>query len=129
MASGVELYSGRKRASRSFACEDESNQTSQVAPASLPTKAPVSFSPSQNAMPDLALTTSLASSAGALKIEYVTGLSDRLNSPEMIKETNSLTDIGFHYVAIGTDGVPISSGCDGIPDYVKDINGDVSMFV
>ncbi len=33
------------------------------------------------------------------------------------KETNSIVDIGFHYVALNLDGLPHDTGEDGIPDY------------
>jgi hypothetical protein len=41
-----------------------------------------------------------------------------------IKETNSVVDLGFHTVAVDTNGLPISTSGDGIGDYLKDSNGD-----
>jgi hypothetical protein len=41
-----------------------------------------------------------------------------------LPETNSIVDIGFHYVATDTNGVPLDSNGDGIPDYLEDGNGD-----
>jgi hypothetical protein len=41
-----------------------------------------------------------------------------------IKETNSVVDIGFHYVATDNKGNPIDSNGDGIPDYIEDANGN-----
>jgi len=41
-----------------------------------------------------------------------------------IKETNSIIDVGFHYVATDASGVTIDSDSDGIPDYLEDANGD-----
>jgi Fibronectin type III domain len=41
-----------------------------------------------------------------------------------IKETNSIVDIGYHYVATDTNGIPLDSNGDGIPDYLEDANGD-----
>jgi hypothetical protein len=38
--------------------------------------------------------------------------------------TNSTVDIGYHYVALGTNGLPLDSNGDGIPDYLEDSNGD-----
>jgi hypothetical protein len=35
-----------------------------------------------------------------------------------IKETNSLVDIGYHYVAVDTNGSPISTYTNGLPDYL-----------
>jgi len=40
------------------------------------------------------------------------------------KETNSVLDIGFHYVALGGNGLPIDTDGDGIPDYLEDANGN-----
>jgi RHS repeat-associated protein len=41
-----------------------------------------------------------------------------------VKETNSTVDIGYHYVALGTNGIPADSNGDGIPDYLEDANGN-----
>ena len=41
-----------------------------------------------------------------------------------LKETNSIVDIGFHYVATDAYGNPIDSNGDGIPDYLEDANGN-----
>ena len=41
-----------------------------------------------------------------------------------IKETNSVVDIGFHYVAVDSNGNPIDTNGDGIPDYLSDSNGN-----
>lgn len=41
-----------------------------------------------------------------------------------IKETNSSLDIGYHSVVVDTNGIPVSSSCSGIPDYLADANGD-----
>ncbi|HMJ66378.1 MAG TPA: hypothetical protein VK615_13610 [Candidatus Binatia bacterium] len=43
-----------------------------------------------------------------------------------VKETNSMVDCGFHYVAT-TNGVPIDTDGDGIPDYLEDANGNGSV--
>ena len=40
-----------------------------------------------------------------------------------IKETNSIVDIGYHYVATDSNGNPMDSNGDGIPDYVEDATG------
>jgi hypothetical protein len=39
-------------------------------------------------------------------------------------ESNSVVDIGYHYVALGTNGLPVSTGGDGIGDYLVDANGN-----
>jgi hypothetical protein len=41
-----------------------------------------------------------------------------------VKETNSVVDIGYHYVAVTTNAVPIDTDGDGLADYVEDTNGD-----
>jgi hypothetical protein len=41
-----------------------------------------------------------------------------------LKETNSIVDIGYHYVATDTNGVPIDTNGNGIPDYLDDANGN-----
>ena len=41
-----------------------------------------------------------------------------------IKETNSFVDLGYHYVATDTNGIPIDTNGDGIPDYLSDSNGN-----
>jgi len=33
-------------------------------------------------------------------------------------------DIGYHYVAVDTNGIPFDTNGDGIPDYLEDINGN-----
>jgi hypothetical protein len=33
-------------------------------------------------------------------------------------------DLGFHYVAVDSDGIPLDSDGDGIPDYLEDRNGN-----
>jgi hypothetical protein len=40
-----------------------------------------------------------------------------------MKETNSIVDIGYHYVAVDTNGNPIDSNGNGIPDYIEDACG------
>jgi hypothetical protein len=44
-----------------------------------------------------------------------------------IKETNSVVDIGYHYVAVNSSGVPIDTDGDGTPDYQEDANGNGSV--
>jgi len=41
-----------------------------------------------------------------------------------VKETNSIVDIGFHYVALTTNNVPVDTDSDGLPDYLEDRNGN-----
>jgi len=41
-----------------------------------------------------------------------------------VKETNSVVDIGFHYVALDASGKPLDGDGDGLPDYFEDRNGN-----
>ena len=45
---------------------------------------------------------------------------------DQTKETNSVVDIGFHYVAVDGSGNPLDADGDGIPDYLEDKNGNGS---
>ncbi|MCL5099258.1 MAG: glycoside hydrolase, partial [Candidatus Omnitrophica bacterium] len=40
------------------------------------------------------------------------------------KETNSLVDIGLHYVALNGQNLPLDTDANGLPDYFEDRNGD-----
>jgi hypothetical protein len=40
-----------------------------------------------------------------------------------VKETNSVVDIGYHYVAVNTNGNAIDSNGNGTPDYLEDTTG------
>jgi len=41
-----------------------------------------------------------------------------------VPEGSSVVDIGYHYVALDKNGMPIDSNSDGIPDYLEDGNGN-----
>lgn len=41
-----------------------------------------------------------------------------------VKETNSLVDIGYHYIALDNFGNAMDSDGDGAADYVEDVNGN-----
>lgn len=52
------------------------------------------------------------------------GLYHYTTTTNQVKETNSPLDIGYHYVALGSDGLPMdTTGC-GTPDYLRDANGN-----
>ncbi len=53
---------------------------------------------------------------------YTTGTN--LVSGLEVKETNSVVDIGLHYIAVGANGQPIDTDGDLIPDYLEDANGN-----
>ena len=42
------------------------------------------------------------------------------------RELSTMVDIGFHYVAVGTNGVPLDTDGDGLADYAEDSNGNGS---
>ncbi len=43
-----------------------------------------------------------------------------------VKETNTVVDLGFHYVATDANGTPLDYDGDGVPDYWEDTNGNGS---
>jgi hypothetical protein len=52
------------------------------------------------------------------------GLYHFTTQTNQVPETNSVVDIGYHYVATDTNGIPLDSNGDGIPDYLEDANGN-----
>lgn len=52
------------------------------------------------------------------------GLYQFTTQTNQVKETNSIVDIGYHYVATDAYGNPLDANGDGIPDYLEDSNGD-----
>ena len=52
------------------------------------------------------------------------GLYHFTTTTNQVKETNSLVDIGLHYVALNGQGQPMDSNADGVPDYQSDISGN-----
>jgi hypothetical protein len=52
------------------------------------------------------------------------GLYHFTTQTNQLKETNSIVDIGYHYVAVDSDGNPIDSNTNGTPDYLEDANGN-----
>jgi hypothetical protein len=52
------------------------------------------------------------------------GLYHFTTQTNQVKETNSIVDIGYHYVAVDAYGNPIDTNGDGIPDYLEDANGN-----
>jgi hypothetical protein len=41
-----------------------------------------------------------------------------------VKETNSVADIAYHYVALTSSGAAVDTDGDGLPDYLEDANGN-----
>ncbi len=52
------------------------------------------------------------------------GLYHYTTTTNQVKEASSTVDIGFHYVATDTSGVPIDTDSDGVADYLEDRNGN-----
>ena len=52
------------------------------------------------------------------------GLYHYTTQTSQAKETNSVVDIGYHYVAVNGLGQSLDSDGDGIPDYLEDSNGN-----
>jgi hypothetical protein len=52
------------------------------------------------------------------------GLYHFTTTTNQVKETNSIVDIGFHYVASDVNGFAIDTDGDGVPDYLEDVNGN-----
>ncbi len=61
--------------------------------------------------------------AGLVGLYHFT-MTTNLVSGWQVKETNSIVDIGFHYVATTSSGFPIDTDSDGVPDYWEDGNGN-----
>ena len=53
------------------------------------------------------------------------GLYHFTTQTNQVKETNSVVDIGFHYVALDiSTASPLDADGDGLPDYFEDWNGN-----
>jgi hypothetical protein len=52
------------------------------------------------------------------------GLYHFTTTTNQVKEAGTKVDMGFHYVAVDANGIPIDSDGDGTPDYLEDVNGD-----
>ena len=55
------------------------------------------------------------------------GLYHYTTQTSQAKETTSVVDIGYHYVAVDANGNPIDTDVDGVPDYMEDRNGNGSV--
>ncbi len=51
------------------------------------------------------------------------GLYHFTTQTNQLPETNSVVDIGYHYVATDSSGNPLDSNGNGVPDYIEDTNG------
>jgi hypothetical protein len=64
-----------------------------------------------------------STNANLVGLYHYTVITNLVNGLE-IKETNSIVDIGYHYVAVDSNGNPIDTDGDGIVDYLEDANGN-----
>ena len=56
------------------------------------------------------------------------GLYHYTTTTNQVKETNSTVDIGYHYVAVGTNGLPFLTWMGmGLLDYLEDANGNGTL--
>lgn len=60
---------------------------------------------------------------GSTNANYLTLFHYTTHTNQM-KETNSIVDIGYHYVAVDNNGNPFDTDGDGVPDYLEDANGN-----
>jgi len=63
-----------------------------------------------------------ADTCGLYQYTVITNLASGLE----MRETNSIVDIGFHYVATDSNGNPIDTDGDGVANYAEDLNGNGS---
>jgi hypothetical protein len=68
-------------------------------------------------------TNSVLINAGSTTADLV-GLYHYTTTTNQVKETNSTVDIGYHYIALGTNGLPVSTSGNGVGDYLEDANGN-----
>ncbi len=52
------------------------------------------------------------------------GLYHHTTTTNQVKETNSVVDFGFHYVALNGSKVSVDTDGDGLADYIEDTNGN-----
>lgn len=68
-------------------------------------------------------TGSLSAASSTIGLFHFTVMTNLLANGLQIKETNSIVDLGVHYVATDSNGVPISTAGDGWADYLKNVAG------
>ena len=73
-------------------------------------------------------TQTVAAYAGGSTNANLLGLFHFTSTTNNVKETNTVVDIGYHYMATDANGVPLDYGDgDGVPDYLEDRNGNGSL--
>ena len=75
------------------------------------------YYPTNDGQLSLLLQAGSRSASNATLYHYTTTTNQAING------TNGV-NIGFHYVATDTNGIPLESCCSGVPDYLADANGD-----
>ena len=68
-------------------------------------------------------TDSLLIDAGDRTADQI-GLYHFTTQTSQVPETNSIVDIGYHYVAADGNGNPLDTNGDGVADYIEDANGN-----
>ena len=68
-------------------------------------------------------TNSLLIDKGSTTADHL-GLYHFTTQTNQVKETNSIVDIGYHYVSTDAYGSPVDTDGDGTPDYIADSNGN-----
>jgi hypothetical protein len=62
--------------------------------------------------------------AGSLSSAGLRGLFHYTTTTNQAKDAATILDIGFHYIAYGTNSLPVDSDGEGLPDYIEDVDGD-----
>jgi hypothetical protein len=75
------------------------------------------YQPTNSGLADLGSVTN----AGLLGLFHYTSTTNQ------VKDGSSRVDIGLHYVATDSDGIPIDTDSDGTPDYLEDANGNGTL--
>ena len=57
------------------------------------------------------------------QLASLAGLYHFTTATNQVKETDSVVDLGIHYVALNAAGNPVDTDGDGIPDYLEDRDG------
>ena len=72
------------------------------------------------------LTNSPFRNTGSVASAASVGLWHFTTLTNQIRETNTVLDLGFHYVALGTSGLLLDTDSDGLADVTEDVNGNGS---
>jgi hypothetical protein len=64
---------------------------------------------------------------GSLTNAGLAGLYHFASTADQVRETNSVLNLGLHFVALDASGMPIDSDMDSLADFLEDTNGDGLM--